>query len=63
MTRFALWSLAIALGLAGWVAIVVGLGWWSAIVLVYLYTLLIAAVASAGGVNAALAWLARWYRQ
>lgn len=59
MTRLALWSLALALGLAGWVAIFELFGWWFAGVLVYLFLLLVAAVASIGGINAALLWLER----
>lgn len=57
MTRLALWSLAIALGLAGWVAIVKLLGWWFAGALAYLFLLALAAVVSVGGINAALMWL------
>lgn len=56
MTRLALWSLALALGIAGWVAIVALLGWWVAGALAYLFLLLVAAVASIGGINAALTW-------
>lgn len=62
MTRLALWSLAIALGLAGWVAIVELLGWWAVGALAYLFLLLVAAVASVGGINAALLWLERRQR-
>lgn len=57
MTRLALWSLAIALGLAGWGAIVELLGWWVAGALAYLYLLALAAVACVGGFTAALRWL------
>jgi hypothetical protein len=59
MTRLALLSIAIALGLAGWIAIVAGLGWWVAGALAYLYLLLITATWSIGGVTAALLWLER----
>lgn len=57
MTRLALWSLAFALGGVLWVAIVELLGPWVAGALLYLALLLIAAVASVGGINAALMWL------
>lgn len=59
MTRLALWSLAFALGITGWFAIVDLLGWWAAGALAYLFLLLVAAVASVGGINAALLWLDR----
>lgn len=63
MTRLALWSLAIVLSLAGWVAIVKLLGWWVAGALAYLFLLLVAAVASVGGINAALLWWERRRRE
>lgn len=59
MTRFGIWSLALALGFAGWLAIVELLGWWVLAVLAYLYLLAIAAAVSIGGINAALLWLER----
>lgn len=59
MTRFALWSLALALGLAGWIAIVALLGWWFAGALAYLFLLALTAVWSIGGITAAVAWWER----
>jgi hypothetical protein len=59
MTSLTLLSIAIALGLAGWVAIVAGLGWWVAGALAYLYLLLLAATWSVGGITAALLWFER----
>jgi hypothetical protein len=59
MTRLALWTLACALGIAGWVAIVKLLGWWVAGVIAYLAFLLVGATASIGGIGAALEWLER----
>lgn len=53
----------LALGLAGWIAIVELLGPWFAGVLAYLFLLLVAAVASVGGINAALLWLERRQRR
>lgn len=62
MTRLALLSLAIALGLAGWVAIVAGLGWWCAGTLAALFLLAFASVAHGGGWAAFVRWLDRWTR-
>lgn len=59
MIRLALWSIACALGLAGWVAIVALLGWWFAGALAYLFLLAFAAVVSIGGITAAVAWWER----
>lgn len=59
MTRPALWSLAIALSGALWVAIVELLGWWVAGVLVYVALLGLAAVVSVGGFNALGLWFER----
>lgn len=56
MTRLVLWSIALALSGALWLAIVELLGWWAAAALAYLYLLALAAVASVGGINAALTW-------
>ncbi len=63
MTRLALWSLAIALSGAGWVAIVKLLGWWVAGALVYLAVLAAAATWTIGGIGAALMWLERRRRR
>lgn len=59
MTRLALWSLALALSGALWLAIGKLLGWWVAGALAYLFLLALAAVVSIGGINAALLWLER----
>lgn len=59
MTRLALWSIALALSGVLWLAILELLGWWFAGALAYLYLLLVAAVASVGGINAALTWWTR----
>lgn len=63
MTRLALWSIALALGLAGWVAIVKLLGWWVAGVLTYLYLLAFASVACFHGWAAFVRWLDRVTRR
>ena len=59
MTRLALWSLAIALGLAGWTAIVELLGPWPVLALAYLYLLAFASVACFHGWTMFVRWLDR----
>jgi hypothetical protein len=59
MSRILGLLVALTLGLAGWIAIAALLGWWTLGALAYLYLLLVAAVESMGGVNAALLWLER----
>lgn len=56
MTRLALWSIALALGLALWVAIIVLDGWWFAGALAYVFLLALTAVWAIGGITAAVAW-------
>lgn len=58
MTRLILWSLALALSGALWL-VILKFGWWAVFALAYLYLLLVAAVTSVGGINAALLWLER----
>lgn len=54
--------IALALGLAGWLAIVAGLGWWAAGALAALGLLAFAAVAYGGGWAAFVRCLDRWTR-
>lgn len=51
MTSLALWSLALALGLSGWVAIVAALGPWFAGALAALFLVWLCSVWQAGGVT------------
>lgn len=63
MTRLALWSLALALSGALWLAILALFGWWFAGALAYLFLLALAAVWSIGGITAAVAWWERRQRE
>lgn len=63
MIRLALWSLAIALGLAGWIAIVAGAGWWFAGALAVLYLVWLCSVWVAGGVTPTARAIASWRSQ
>lgn len=50
---------ALVLGVLAWIAIVRLAGWWPLAVVAYLYLLAIAAVASVGGIAAAMRWRER----